>query len=185
MRLPFKEQDTKAQKAETMGAESSPKLCSQEACERSELDLEWKLRTWDLQEEDIKQEWGDGMTDNDTPLFKNTFYIVLKYMWLSGSVPTWHKLESSKRKDNMPSWDPAVGHFFQLVISLRGTTPWWWCNPGLVLLSSIKKQAEQVKWSKQLSSTFYGLCIGSCLQVPALLEFLSWLPLVMNSAVEV
>jgi hypothetical protein len=40
-------------------------------------------------------------------------------------------------------------------------------------LSSIRKQAEQARGSKSVSSTLHGLCISSCLQVPALCEFLS------------
>jgi hypothetical protein len=49
--------------------------------------------------------------------------------------------------------------------------------PGLVTLGSIRKKAEQAMRSN-------GLCISSCLQVLALLGFLSWLPLVMNSDIE-
>jgi hypothetical protein len=37
----------------------------------------------------------------------------------------------------------------------------------------------------QVSITLYGTCISSCLQVPALFEILPWLPLIMNSNVEV
>jgi hypothetical protein len=44
---------------------------------------------------------------------------------------------------------------------------------GLVVLGSIRKQAEQAVESKPVSSTLHGLCISSCLQVPALCEFLS------------
>ena len=49
--------------------------------------------------------------------------------------------------------------------------------PGLVVLGSYRKQAEQATGSKPVSSLF-------CLQVPALFEFLSWFPSVMNSDVE-
>jgi len=52
-------------------------------------------------------------------------------------------------------------------------------------LGSIRKQAEQVMGSEPVSSTLHGLCISSCLQVSALFEFLPWLPLVVNSNVEV
>jgi hypothetical protein len=45
-------------------------------------------------------------------------------------------------------------------------------TPGLVVLSSIRKQIEQATRNKTVSSTLHGLCINSCLQVPALLEFL-------------
>ena len=41
--------------------------------------------------------------------------------------------------------------------------------PGLVVLGPIRKQAEQAMGSKPVSSTLHGLCISSCLQVPALL----------------
>ena len=42
--------------------------------------------------------------------------------------------------------------------------------PGLVVLDSIKEQAEQAVSSESESSI---LCISSCLQDPALCEFLS------------
>jgi hypothetical protein len=50
-----------------------------------------------------------------------------------------------------------------------------WMVPslGFVVLGSIKKQAEQARGSKPVSSTLYGPQISSCLQVPALCEFLS------------
>jgi hypothetical protein len=44
--------------------------------------------------------------------------------------------------------------------------------PGLVVLSSIRQQAEQGRGSKPEVTFLHGLCISSCLQVPALLEFL-------------
>ena len=40
---------------------------------------------------------------------------------------------------------------------------------GLVVLGSIRKQAEQARGSKPVSSTLHGLC----LQLPALCKFLS------------
>jgi hypothetical protein len=45
--------------------------------------------------------------------------------------------------------------------------------PGQVVLGSIRKQAEQAMGNKPVSSTLHGLCISSCLQVPALTECLS------------
>jgi hypothetical protein len=45
--------------------------------------------------------------------------------------------------------------------------------PGLVVLGSIRKQAEQAMGGKAVSSIPGSYCIGSCLQVPALFEFLS------------
>jgi hypothetical protein len=54
---------------------------------------------------------------------------------------------------------------------------------GLVVLGSIRNQAEQGRGSKPVNSTLHGLCFSSCLQVPALCKFLFWLPL--NSNVEV
>ena len=57
--------------------------------------------------------------------------------------------------------------------------------PELVVLGSIRKQVKQVMRNKPVSSTPSCFCITSCLQVPDLLEFLSWLPLMMNSDVEV
>ena len=58
-------------------------------------------------------------------------------------------------------------------------------TPGLVALGSIRKQAEQAMESKLVSSTLHSLCISSCLQDLAPFEFLSRLPSVMNSDVEV
>jgi hypothetical protein len=43
---------------------------------------------------------------------------------------------------------------------------------GLVVLGPIRKQAEQATRRKSISSLLHGLSISSCLQVPALLEFL-------------
>ena len=55
---------------------------------------------------------------------------------------------------------------------------------GLVVLHSIREQAEQARGSKPVSSTLHGLCISSPLQVVPLLEFLPWLPLMINCGVE-
>ena len=57
-------------------------------------------------------------------------------------------------------------------------------TPELVVLGSIKEQAEQARGSKPVSSTLHGLCISSPLQVVPLLEFLPWLPLMINCGVE-
>jgi hypothetical protein len=55
--------------------------------------------------------------------------------------------------------------------------------PGQVVLDSIRKQAEQARGSKPVSNTPpWSL---HQLLLPALCEFQSWLPLVMNSSVEV
>ena len=57
--------------------------------------------------------------------------------------------------------------------------------PRRMVLGSIRKQAEQAMRNKPVSSTLRGLCISSCLQVPALLEFLPLLPSVVDHNVEV
>jgi hypothetical protein len=44
---------------------------------------------------------------------------------------------------------------------------------GLVVLGSIRKQAEQGRGSKPELSILHGLYTSSCLQVPALCECLS------------
>lgn len=49
-------------------------------------------------------------------------------------------------------------------------------SPRKVILGCITKQVEQAMGS----TLFLGLCISSCLQVPASCEFLSWLPLMKN-----
>ena len=54
--------------------------------------------------------------------------------------------------------------------------------PGLVVLGSVRKQAEKAMRNKPVNSTLHGLCISSGLQVPALFEFLSSLLLLMNCA---
>ena len=46
----------------------------------------------------------------------------------------------------------------------------------LVVLGSIRKQAEQSMWSNQEAALLYSLCLSSCLQVFALFQFLPWLP---------
>jgi hypothetical protein len=45
--------------------------------------------------------------------------------------------------------------------------------PGLVVPAAIRKQAELAMMSKPVNSTLRGLCVSSCLQVPAMFEFLS------------
>ena len=59
--------------------------------------------------------------------------------------------------------------FYQLVINVGEPSPLW----VVASLDSIRKQAEQAMGSKSVSSALYGLYISSCLQVPALFEFLS------------
>ena len=56
---------------------------------------------------------------------------------------------------------------------------------GLVVLGSIRKQAEKAMRYKPVSSTPPWSLYQILLQVPVLLEFLSCLPLIMNSDVEV
>jgi hypothetical protein len=51
--------------------------------------------------------------------------------------------------------------------------------PGLeVILDAIRIQAMQVMGTSQLTALLHSFCISFCLQVPALFEFLLWLPLV-------
>jgi hypothetical protein len=45
-------------------------------------------------------------------------------------------------------------------------------TPGLVVLSNIRKQAEQTVRNKL---AIHGLCISSCLQAPLVFQFLPWL----------
>lgn len=47
-----------------------------------------------------------------------------------------------------------------------------WAIPEQVILGCKTKQAEQVLESKPGSALLYCLCFRSCLQVPALFEFL-------------
>ena len=55
--------------------------------------------------------------------------------------------------------------------------------PGLVVVGSIRKQTEQARGTKPLSN-FLPWPLHQLL-LPDLLEFQSWLPLVINSNVEV
>jgi hypothetical protein len=72
--------------------------------------------------------------------------------------------------------------FSQLVIKRRGPIVGG-AIPGLVVLGSIRKQAEQARRSKPVSSIPPWPLHQPLL--PDLLEFQSRLPLVMNSSVEV
>ena len=58
-------------------------------------------------------------------------------------------------------------------------------TPEVVVMGSIRKETDQAVESKPVSSILHGLCISACLQIPALLEFLSWLPLEIDYDVEV
>lgn len=73
-----------------------------------------------------------------------------------------------------------IGHFLNRDPWGRAQTIVGGAILELVVLGSIKKQAEQVKGNQSVSSTLYGLCISSSLQVPALLELLLCLPSLMN-----
>ena len=73
----------------------------------------------------------------------------------SGFISTWHSLSHQRRMnlfEEMSQWDLAVRHFFQLVINSRGSIvdgaiPW------LVVLGSMRKQAEQVRVSNSVGNT--------------------------------
>jgi hypothetical protein len=70
---------------------------------------------------------------------------------------------------------PSCKSFSQLVIK-EGGPIMGGAIPGLVVLGSIRKQAEQARGSKPVSSTpsmASALSLSSCLQVPVLCEFLS------------
>ena len=56
--------------------------------------------------------------------------------------------------------------------------------PGIVVLGSLSKQANKLWEANQKTATLHGLCISSCLQVPALCEFLPSLLLMMNCYME-
>jgi hypothetical protein len=73
--------------------------------------------------------------------------------------------------------------FSQLVSKAGGGALVDGAIPGLVVLGSIRKQIEQARRSKPVSSILPWPLHQ--LLVPDLLEFQSWLPLVMNSSMEV
>ena len=90
--------------------------------------------------------------------------------------PSW----SYHRERNL-SWGNAsirsrCKAFSQLVIK-EGPSPLW-VVPSLSwpVLGSIRKQAEQARGGKTVSSTFYCLSISSCLQAPAV-----WVPVLTSS----
>ena len=102
---------------------------------------------------------------------------------LAGFVSTWHKLELSQSF----SWENASMRssckaLYQLVIKKGGPLVGGVIS-GLVVLSFIRKQAEQTRRRKPVSNIppwpLYQLLL------PDLFEFQSWLPLVMNSNVDV
>jgi hypothetical protein len=89
--------------------------------------------------------------------------------------------EKGASVEEMPPWDPVVRHFPQLVI--KGERPLVGGTiPGLVVLGSIRKQDEQARGNKPVSNI--PLWPLHQLLLPGLLEFQSWLPLVINSNVE-
>jgi hypothetical protein len=105
------------------------------------------------------------------------------YCWFC--VSTWHKLELSQRKELQLG---KCLHEIQLwgifSISDQGGGPIVGGTiPELVVLSSIRKQPEQARGSKPVSNIppwpLHQLLLSDQL------EFQSWLPLVMNSSVEV
>ena len=55
---------------------------------------------------------------------------------------------------------------------------------GLVVLGSIRKQAERSHEEQDSSSILHSLYISCCVQAPAMREFLSWIPLVVGCYVE-
>jgi hypothetical protein len=111
--------------------------------------------------------------------------LILLLGVLAGFVSTWHSW--SYHRERSFSWGNASMRsnckaFSQLVIkgerSLVGGT-----ISGLVVLCSIREQAEQARGSKPVRNIppwpLHQLLL------PDLLEFQSWLPLVMNSSMEV
>jgi hypothetical protein len=56
--------------------------------------------------------------------------------------------------------------------------------PGLVVLGSVRRQMTKPCEAGQRAAALHGLCICSCLQVPALCEFLFQFPLLVNTNVE-
>ena len=102
------------------------------------------------------------------------FYISV----MAGFMSPWHKIESLERKE--PQLRKCL-HKILHRIYLEAQCGWsyfWVGGPGFCKKAGWASHGKQA--SKQRS-----VYISSCLQVPALLEFLSWLPLVMNSDVEV
>jgi hypothetical protein len=50
--------------------------------------------------------------------------------------------------------------------------------------SSVRKQADGAVGASQYAALLHGLCISSCFQLSALLEFLSQIPSMVNSDME-
>jgi hypothetical protein len=86
-------------------------------------------------------------------------YVSTSPGWFG--VSAWHELELSQRKE--PTLRKCLHEiqwkaFSQLVIGGRGEAG---SIPGPVVLGSIRKQAEQARGSKAVTSS-HGLCISSC-----------------------
>jgi hypothetical protein len=99
-------------------------------------------------------------------------------------VSTWHKLELSQKKELQLGkcfHEIQLGAFPWLVIKVGPIVGG--AIPELVVLGSIRKQAEQARGSKPVRNIppwpLHQLLL------PDLLEFQSWLPLVTNSSMEV
>jgi hypothetical protein len=100
-------------------------------------------------------------------------------------VSTWHRLELSQRKVlQLGKCLHEIWLCGILSISDQGVGPIvGGAIPGLVVLGFITKQAEQARESKPVSN-IPPWPLHQLLLID-LLEFQSWLPLVMNSSVEV
>ena len=78
--------------------------------------------------------------------------------------PTCNSLETSERREHqLRNASLRCGMFINSDQSGEGGA-----NPGLVVLGSIRRGAEQAMGSKPVGSILHGLCINSCLQDPAL-----------------
>jgi hypothetical protein len=89
---------------------------------------------------------------------------------LSNFMSTWQKLESSERREPLLRkrlWELAIvkptGHFLRQWLLVKGPAHYGWYLPGLMVLGSIREQAEQAMRSKPVSSILHGLFISSCL----------------------
>ena len=103
---------------------------------------------------------------------------------LASFVSTWHSRSYYRERasvEEMTPWDTIERHF--LNYWSRGKGPLWWDHLWAGSLGSIREQAEQARGSKPVKNIppwpLHQLLLSD------LLEFQSWLPLVMNSSMEV
>lgn len=129
-----------------------------------------------------------GLSHLWTPDFKVTSSFGRSVCWL-----LFHQCDTSWSylfNWGSLSWEngcrPTCRTFSYLVIEVGGPQPIVGSAiPGKVVLGAMRKQAEQALMNKLVSNITPWSLHHSCFHVPARFQFLSWLPSLMNSNIEV